>query len=397
MIQSSSNSDSWLRLLLPSMDPAIALLRDLVAIDSVNPTLVPGAAGEGQIAAVIADHMRRAGLDVVLQDVVPGRPNVIGIVEGRAPGRSLMFCGHIDTVGVDGMQAPFDPEVRGDRLYGRGSQDMKSGVAAMIDAARQIAEGGLEKGRVIVAAVVDEEYASIGADALVTEWRADAAVVTEPTDLAIAVGHKGFAWLEVETRGRAAHGSRPKDGRDAIMRMGRVLHRLEALDRDLQSRAPHPLLGTGSLHASIINGGRELSSYPDRCRLQLERRTVVGESGDDARQDIEEILIALRQDDPEFDARVSLTFARPPYELSADHALPRSLARAASKTSVHEQTTPMGAMSFWTDAAILAGAGIPSVLFGPGGAGLHSKEEYVNVADVIACRDTLRQLASEWC
>jgi len=379
------------------MDAAIALLRDLVAIDSVNPTLVPGAAGEGQIAVAIADSLRRAGLDVVVQEVAPGRPNVIGVVEGRAPGRSLMFCGHVDTVGVDGMHAPFDPELRGDRLYGRGSQDMKSGLAAMIDAARQVAARGLEKGRLIVAAVVDEEYASLGADALVAEWSADGAIVTEPTDLEIAVGHKGFAWLEVETTGRAAHGSRPKDGRDAIMRMGRVLQRLDTLDRDLQQRAPHPLLGTGSLHASIIEGGRELSSYPDRCRLQLERRTIVGESGEDARRDLEAILAALTQEDREFEAEVRLTFARPAYELSPDHALPRALAQAAATTRIHRPSQAMGAMSFWTDAAILASAGIASVLFGPGGAGLHSKEEYVNVADVTACRDTLRQLVTEWC
>ena len=155
---------------------------------------------------------------------------------------------------------------------------MKGGVAAMIDAARVVADDGLAAGRLIVAAVVDEEYASIGADALVTRWRADGAVVTEPTDLQIAIGHKGFAWFEVETRGRAAHGSRPREGRDAILRMGRVLHALEALDRRLQAAPPHPLMGTASLHASIIDGGRELSSYPDRCALKLERRTVSGET-----------------------------------------------------------------------------------------------------------------------
>ena len=189
-----------------------------------------------------------------------------------------MLCGHVDTVGVDGMAAPFDPVERDGRLYGRGAQDMKGGVAAMIDAARMVAEGGLPAGRLIVAAVVDEEYASIGADALVTRWRADGAVVTEPTDMQIAIGHKGFAWFEVETRGRAAHGSRPREGRDAILRMGRVLGELEALDRRLQAAPPHPLLGTASLHASIIDGGRELSSYPDRCGLKLERRTVSGET-----------------------------------------------------------------------------------------------------------------------
>ncbi len=376
------------------MDPAIALLRDLVAIDSVNPSLVAGAAGEAEIAKAIASHMRRIGLDVHTQEAAPGRPNVIGVFEGRSAGRSLMFCGHIDTVGVEGMSAPFVPDIRSGRLYGRGSQDMKGGVAAMLDAARQVAERGLARGRLIVAAVVDEEYASIGADALVSQWTADAAIVTEPTDLQIGVGHKGFAWIEVETRGRAAHGSRPKDGRDAIMRMGRVLQRLESLDGHLQSRPAHPIMGTGSLHASIINGGRELSSYPDRCHLQIERRTVAGETGDSARQEVIEIIEALRGEDPEFDARETLMFARPPYELSATHELPQALTRAA--TSVGRAAEVVG-MSFWTDAAILASAGMPSVLFGPGGAGLHSVEEYVTTDDVIACRNALTRLALEWC
>jgi acetylornithine deacetylase len=264
----------------------------------------------------------------------------------------------------------------------------------MIDAARVVAEGGFSRGRLVVAAVVDEEYASIGADALVSAWTADAAVVTEPTDLSIGVGHKGFAWLEVETRGRAAHGSRPKDGRDAIMRMGRVLGRLEVLDRELQARPPHPIMATGSLHASIIGGGREWSSYPDRCRLQIERRTIAGEDGEGALREVQEILEALGAADPEFEASAQLNFARPPYEVAAGHELPVTLAAAAAAQAVHAR---IGGMSFWTDAAVLAAAGVPSVLFGPGGAGLHSTEEYVNVADVIACRDTLARLAVEWC
>src|SRR2546425_795607 len=245
-------------------DPVIRLLRDLVAINSVNPTLVPGAPGEAEIADAVAAAMRGFGLDVQTQPVAPGRPNTIGVLEGRRPGRTLMFCGHVDTVGVSGMNEPFAPSEKDGRLYGRGAQDMKSGVAAMIDAARVLAEsGGLESGRLIIAAVVDEEHSSIGADALIADWTADAAVVTEPTSLEIAVGHKGFAWIDVEVHGKAAHGSRPADGQDAILRMGRVLHHLEALDRDLQARRAHALLGTGSLHASIIDGGHELSSYPD--------------------------------------------------------------------------------------------------------------------------------------
>jgi acetylornithine deacetylase len=374
-------------------DPAISLLKDLVAIDSVNPSLVPGAAGEQEIADALAAHMRSLDLDVQFQDVAPGRRNVIGVLAGTQPGRTLMFCGHMDTVGVEGMPAPFDPVERDGRLYGRGSQDMKGGLAAMIDAARLARDRGFRKGRLVLAAVVDEEYASLGADALVSSWAADAAVVTEPTDLQIGVGHKGFAWLQVETRGVAAHGSRPKDGRDAIFRMGRVLHRLERLDRELQQRAPHPIMATASLHASIIQGGREWSSYPDFARLQLERRTVAGETDAMALAEIEAILADLRNDDSEFDGSVRLMFARPPYEVPGAHELPQALTHAAARIGV--QANRIG-MSFWTDAAILGDAGIPSVLFGPGGAGLHSTEEYVIAADVTACRDALAELALAW-
>jgi acetylornithine deacetylase len=376
------------------VDPSIALLRDLVAIDSVNPSLVPGAAGEAAIAAAIADVMRRAGLDVEVTDVAPGRPNVVGVLDGREPGRSLMFCGHVDTVGVDGMARPFDPIERDGRLYGRGAQDMKGGVAAMIDAARTLADGW-RRGRLIVAAVVDEEYASIGADALVRDWSADAGIVTEPTDLQIAVAHKGFAWMRVETHGRAAHGSRPRDGRDAILRMGRVLRELERLDRDLQARPPHPLLGPGSLHASLIAGGRELSSYPDLCRLDLERRTTSGEEPEGVVSEIGAILDRLKAEDPEFAADASLLFARPAYELDTDHALPTMLSEAAAASGCRVQ--PPVAMSFWTDGAFLGHAGTPSVLFGPGGAGLHSVEEYVCIEDVQRCRDALAAFARAWC
>jgi acetylornithine deacetylase len=203
---------------MPSFtDPVIALLADLVRIDSINPTLVAGAKGEQQVARRIASEFEAIGLSVDVTEVKPGRPNVVGVLDGRTPGRSLMFCGHTDTVGIEGMDRPFAAEVRDGRMYGRGAQDMKGGVAAMIGAARRIVEsGGLDRGRLLIAAVVDEEHASLGADALVTRWRADAAVVTEPTGLDVAVCHKGFQWVRIETRGVAAHGSRPREGRDAI-------------------------------------------------------------------------------------------------------------------------------------------------------------------------------------
>jgi acetylornithine deacetylase len=375
-------------------DPAIRLLEDLVAIDSVNPSLSPGARGEGAIARRIAAECESAGLIVDVVDVEPGRPNVVGVLEGRAPGPALMFCGHTDTVGVAGMDAPFVPARRDGRLYGRGAQDMKGGLAAMLSAARVIAgSGGLHRGALIVAAVVDEEHASRGAEALIERWSASAAVVTEPTDLDVAIAHKGFQWVEIETRGRAAHGSRPADGRDAILHMGRVLNRLEAIDRHLQTQRPHVLLGVPSLHASIIDGGTEWSSYPDRCRLKVERRTVPGESEDVALQEARSVLDRLRREDWEFDAAARGVFGRGAYEIDPANPLPAMLIGAAS--AVGCQPRRVG-MTFWSDAAILGAAGIPAVLFGPGGAGLHSPGEYVRIEDVLKCRDALVGLAREF-
>jgi acetylornithine deacetylase len=375
-------------------DPAIRLLEDLVAIDSVNPSLVPGARGEAEIARRIAAECVSAGLIVEVADVEPGRPNVVGVLEGRAPGPALMFCGHVDTVGVTGMEAPFHPAHRDGRLYGRGAQDMKGGLAAMLGAARVLAEsGGLSHGALVVAAVVDEEHASRGAEALVDRWRANAAVVTEPTDLDVAIAHKGFQWVEIETRGRAAHGSRPTDGRDAIMRMGRVLTRLEAIDRQLQAKPPHSLLGTASLHASIIAGGTEWSSYPDRCRLQVERRTVPGEADDVALQETRAVLDRVRRDDWEFEADAQPVFGRGAYEIEPSHPLPAMLVGAASSVGCRPRRV---GMTFWSDAAILGAAGIPSVLFGPGGEGLHSPGEYVRIEDVRRCRDALVALARDF-
>ncbi|MEE2636711.1 MAG: M20/M25/M40 family metallo-hydrolase [Acidobacteriota bacterium] len=376
-------------------DSVLALLRDLVAIDSVNPSLVPGGAGEAGVADRVAAELRRAGLDVIVRDVAPNRPNVVGVLEGRADGQSLMFCGHLDTVGIEGMTAPFDPVVADGRLYGRGSQDMKSGVAAMVDAATELAtHGGLDRGRLVIAAVVDEEHASLGADMVSAEYRADAAVVTEPTGLRLATCHKGFEWVELETVGTAAHGSRPADGRDAILRMGRVLHRLEVVNTALAESTSHPLLGPASLHASTIDGGRELSVYPDRCRLTFERRTLLGEPPDAGLTEVQAILDALHHEDSEFDASARPLLTRPPHAIEPAAPICQALSRVL--TSRGHPDAPVG-MSFWTDAAILTHAGTPTVLFGPTGAGLHSRDEYVEIESVLTCRDVLVDLARDFC
>ena len=377
------------------MDSVIRLLRDLIAIDSVNPSLEAGGAGEAAVAERIASELRAGGIDVELTDAAAGRPNIVGVIEGRTRGRTLMLCGHTDTVGVAGMTAPFDPLERDGRLYGRGSQDMKSGVAAMVDAAVAVARrGGLASGRLVVAAVADEEHASAGAELLAAGQRADGAVVTEPTDLRVATAHKGFEWVEVETRGRAAHGSRPADGRDAILHMGRVLGCMEAVNATLQADEAHPRLGTASLHASTIHGGRAHSIYPDRCVLRFERRTVSGEAADAGLAEVRTALAALARADADFDAAARQLMTRPPHEIADDHPVCRTLVQVLRTRGL--DAAPTG-MSYWTDAAILGRAGTPAVLFGPAGAGLHGPEEHVRVDSVRVCRDVLGELIRAFC
>ena len=376
-------------------DKTTSLLCELISINSINPSLVEGGAGEESISQATADHLRQSGLDVEIAEVAPGRHNVVGVLEGREPGRSLMLCGHLDTVGVEGMTHPFDPIEHDGKLYGRGSGDMKGGLAAMLDAARALAQNvGWQKGRLIVAAVVDEEYTSIGAESLVKNWKADAAIVAEPTGLMIAVGHKGFSWVEVVVEGRAAHGSRPQEGRDAILNMGRVLSKLETLTQRLQAGTPHALLGCPSLHASLISGGREMSTYPDKCVLKLERRNVVGEKPDVAVTQVQQVLDSLSKEDNEFVASARLLFDRPPYETPPELDLTQLLESATVRLG---RSTCREGMTYWTDAAILGQAGIPSVIFGPGGAGYHGLDEYVWIDQVSACRDVLTAVARDFC
>jgi acetylornithine deacetylase len=367
------------------MDPVVDLLRHLVAIDSVNPSLVEGGAGEAAIAHFIGEWMRHAGFDVRVDEIAPGRVNVVAVAEGVGGGPTRMLCGHTDTVGVDGMAAPFAPDIRDGRLYGRGAQDMKGGVAAMMaGAAAWLTAGRRGSGRVIVAAVADEEYASIGAEAVAREWRADEAVIPEPTDLDLGVAHKGFSCAEVIVHGRAAHGSRPADGRDAILRMGRLLNRIEARDQNLRKTHAHVLLGAPSMHTGTIRGGSSLSTYPAECVLQVERRTIAGERTSVCVEELEQMAAALRAEDPEFECEVRLLLARPPYLVSPDANVLHSLGAAVTQRF---GTRPVTGLSYWTDAAILGEAGTPTVIFGPRGAGLHGVEEYVELDDVIGCRD----------
>ncbi len=378
------------------MDPAQlnSLLADLVRIESINPDLVAGGSGEERVARYVVDFLRRAGLEAHLLEVAPRRFNAVGVLRGRGGGRSLMLNGHLDTVGVEGMAEPFAPRIDRGRLYGRGSMDMKGGVAAALAAAASLAHSARLAGDLVVAAVADEEHKSLGTRALLEEWRADAAIVTEPTGLEVALAHKGFAWAEISTLGKAAHGSRPQEGVDAIALMGRVLLELERLQARLSQPRPHSLLGHGSVHASLVRGGQELSSYPASCHLDLERRLLPGETAATLEAELGKIVEELSKD-PRFRAEVRIGYSALALETPAESPVARTLLNCAQRVAGGRARA--GAASFWTDAALLSEAGIPSVLFGPGGAGLHSAEEYVSLEDIGLCALALEETAREFC
>jgi acetylornithine deacetylase len=374
-------------------DGVIPLLSSLVAIDSVNPSLVPGGAGEREIASFIAQWSRGAGLEAQVNEATPGRPSVLVRAPGRGDGRTLLLCGHIDTVSTEGMVEPTIPRIEGDRLYGRGAYDMKAGVAAALIAARDAASLDLA-GDVLVAAVADEEHASLGVQEVLGQVGADAAIVTEPTELELIVAHKGFVWSEVLVSGRAAHGSRPWLGVDAILQMGTVLRELAVLDAALKERE-HPLLGPGSVHASTIEGGLELSSYPARCLLGLERRTLPGESGDDVERELAALLDRCRQASGEFQAEQRTLLVREPFEIDSESELVDVVREAASAALGF--TPRIGGASYWADAAFIAAAGIPTVMFGPGGEGAHAVEEWVSLRDTEHVAGTLTAVAQRIC
>jgi acetylornithine deacetylase len=363
----------------------VDLLSRLVAIDSVNPSLVPGGAGEAEIARFVAGWAADAGLEADVLEQTAGRPSVVVRAPGRGGGRTLLLCGHLDTVGVTGMADPHRPRIDGDRLSGRGAYDMKAGLAAALVACHELARDGLA-GDVVVAAVADEEHASLGVQEVLRSVRADAAVVTEPTELEVVVAHKGFVWSEVEITGRAAHGSRPHLGVDAIVKAGPLLVAIGALDAALGERT-HPLLGRGSIHAGLIAGGNELSSYPARCVLALERRTLPRDTGEAIERELAAVLDVCRAADPDLVARHRTLLVREPFEVDPDADVVRTVREAAA--TVLGAPPAIGGASYWADAAFLAAAGIPTVMFGPGGAGAHAAEEWVSIPDTVAVAETL--------
>ncbi|KAK4044667.1 pyridoxal-phosphate dependent enzyme-domain-containing protein [Parachaetomium inaequale] len=382
-----------------SVEEPVALTQVLTRINSSNPTLSrTQGAGEVSITNYLCAWFAHRAIEHHRIETVPGRPSVVGIVRGSGGGASLMLTGHVDTVSLatyegDALTGHLGMKEGKEVVFGRGTLDMKGGLAAGLSAllaarARRLA------GDVLVAAVADEEDASQGTkDVLAAGWRADAGVVLEPTNLAVAHAHKGFVWVEVEVLGRAAHGSQPDEGVDAILNMGLVLQAL----REYQAQLPvDPVLGPASLHCGVIRGGEEVSSYPASCTLTLEYRTVPAQTNEGILADLGVLLGRLGQEHPGFQYRAPrITLWRPSQHVPHDHAVVQHLVELG--TGVIGRPPPVQSVPFWCDAALLTEAGIPSVVFGPSGAGLHSREEWVEVDSLRQLREVLWQLIQQFC
>jgi len=372
-------------------DP-VALTRSLVSIPSVNPQLEEGGGGEREVATLVAEWLNLWGLDTQVSEVSPNRFNVIGTLQGDGP--TLLFNGHLDTVGVRGMTVPpFDAKVNGGRIWGRGSCDMKAGLAAILAATKRLAERG-PRPNLLVAMTADEEHASLGMYALVDSGpSADLAIITEPTRLAVMPAHKGFVWVRAVFKGLAAHGSRPDLGIDAIRHAALYLSALDDYGDQLNSRPAHPLLRHGSVHAGTIKGGSAASVYPDSCELVLERRTMPGESPDQVLREFQRVLDNLKDVEGDLSASLEQILERPGTEVSEDSRLVQGLLGSGTK---HGLPPVVEGMTAWVDAALLNEFGIPAVCYGPGDiAQAHSADEWVEVVQIEKCADVLESFARD--
>lgn len=375
----------------------LQLLQDLIRIESVNPSLTTEGKGESEIAQYIGNYLEKIGLIVNYQKLDINRTNVIGILEGSGKGKTIMLNGHTDTVTASGMEIePFKPRYEKGKVYGRGSYDMKGGLASQIMAVQSIIESNKKlKGNVMLSFVADEEYASLGTEKLIEEYSADAAIVCEPTNLLIMIAHKGYAWIKVGVYGKAAHGSLSGFGIDAIVKAGKFLVKLENMEKNILSQKKHPLLSSPSVHASLINGGIELSTYPDYCEIQLERRTLPGEDREYVIQEINDLIKKLKEEDGKFNADFDVFFYRSPLEIPREQPIVESLNKACN--NILKRKSRFSGHSGWTDAALLNDAGIPTVLFGPKGVGAHGLTEYVYFKSVVLTAYILISTIVDFC
>jgi acetylornithine deacetylase len=382
---------------------AVSLAVELVRTDSVNPGLVPGAAGEGAVAELLAGRLERSGFAVQLVAAagVAGRPSLIARHTGTGGGRSLLLNGHLDTVGVAGMPEPFAGQVTGERLLGRGACDMKAGVAAMVAAAEAATAAGTA-GDVLLALVADEENASIGTEAVLDVLGGqlpDACLVGEPTWLDLVVAHRGYAVMRVEFSGKAAHSSQAAFGVNALSHLGRLISAVEEHDAGLAAGAAHPVAGTGSMMTTVAGGGTSPFVLPDAAFAVVERRTAPGETAASALAEVESILSGMRTADSSVQAEASLLLSREAWEFDetsvAGAALSGTLAEALS-ARLGRRPALAGA-PYWMESALWQSAGVPTVVCGPAGGGMHAADEWVDLAQVRAYAEALTDTIRAFC
>ncbi len=371
-------------------------LAKLVQINSINPLLDRTGAGEAEIAAFIGHDLETLGFKTTILNTAPGRDSVVGVLRGKGGGKSLMLNAHIDTVGVEGMENPFSGEIRDGKLYGRGAFDMKGAMAACMAAGKAIAEKNIQlDGDLVIAGVADEEFTSIGTSDVIRHFPTTAAIVTEPTQLDVCLAHKGFIWLEVETHGVAAHGSKFMDGVDANMHMGRFLAKLDLLEKKLRTSRQHALVGPGSIHAATLHGGTGISTYAANCKLEIERRTIPSETEAQIVAEIQGIIDTLAREDEAFSASLKVTCVRDAFEVDRDAGIVQGVTQASKKVLKNEPNyfgdTP------WMDSALLSSAGIETVVIGPGGTGAHAAVEWVDLDSVEKLAKILVESAINYC
>lgn len=377
-------------------DALVALLQRLIRIDSRNPGLDPDGPGELELARFVDDLLDSWGWDTAIWDLGGRRANVIARWAGAGAGPSLMINVHLDTVGVAGMQDPFAGEFRDGKVFGRGSQDTKGGMAAVLTMARAIAEERFRlAGELVLAFVADEEHLSIGTEALLGRVRTDAAIVIEPSDLAVVIGHRGFGIFRVETTGKMAHGGRPDLGVDANLHMAQVLVELDRLRQDWSTRHAHPTLGPASLHVPVLSGGRHLFVYADSCHADVECRSIPGQGRDEVHGELQAALDRARQSVVGLEATVEAMMWRPPHEI--DPRRPVVRAALAAVEEVTGRAARVAHHAWWEDSGLLGEAGIDAVVLGPTGGGLHAEVEWVDVDSIVHLTEIHRRTAVGYC
>ncbi|BBZ75690.1 acetylornithine deacetylase [Mycolicibacterium anyangense] len=375
-------------------EEAIELLEAMVKIDSVTPWLIPGGAGEGEVAAFIRDWLADVGLEATLEEVEPGRPNVLAWLRGRAPGPTICLSGHIDTVGyANWADRALHPVIEGDRMIGLGVADDKGACATAMLAVRELVRSGTElAGNILVALVIDEEGISIGTEHLVAHHadEIDYAINLEPDGSGTIFGeHQGFGWIDIIVHGEPAHGSAPDKGVDAIVHMAEVVTRLHRLDETRWKPYPDPKNGRTVFHTGTIRGGTDYATYPNQAVLGIEIGTQPGETLADRVAEIEAIFAEVAEVEPRFRGEVNVRLDRDPFTGAGNEVLLQALGDATE--AVNGVRSPVSGLNAWTDAALFQSAGIPTVLFGPEGGNYHAAEEWVSIPDVVATTEILRR------